>query len=249
MGWIKIIALIVLLLGPSACGKSREVLKKEASIHYDLGSVHLREGNLPRALRELTPAVEKYPDNAIYHNALGFAYFENDMNQDAIRHFKRAIEIDKEFSEAHINLSAVYLGEERWDDAIDETNKAISNIFYTTPEFAYLNRGRGYYEKAEYKKAIEDFKRSIKANSRYVLAYYNLGLAYKKIERYRDAKAAFNILLKYAPNNIDAHYNLGLIYLKVRDNENAKREFKEVIRIFPEGDLARSSREYVELLK
>jgi tetratricopeptide (TPR) repeat protein len=249
MRWIKTIALFFLLFGLSACGVSKEMLKKEASIHYALGNVHRNEGNLPEALKELTTAIKKNPDNAIYHNALGLAYFAKDMNYDAIEHFMKAIEIDQEFSEVHTNLSAVYLIERRWDDAINEANKALSDIFYTTPEFAHLNRGRGYYEKAEYKKALEDFKRAVKENPRYVLAYYNLGLTYKKIERYRDAKAAFNLLLKYAPNNADAHFTLGLIYLKMKDKENAKREFSEVIRIFPEGDLARSSREYIELLK
>ena len=108
-------------------------LKEEASIHYGLGLVHLNDGNLPEALKELTTAVEKYPDDATYHNALGLAFFARELNDDAIDHFKRAIEIKEDFSDAHTNLSAVYLQEGRWSDAISEANEALGNIFYNTP--------------------------------------------------------------------------------------------------------------------
>ncbi len=175
--------LFILLIGLSSCGPSKVQLMEEASVHYGLGVVHLNEGNIPEALKELTTAVEKYPDDATYHNALGLAFFARELNSDAIGHFKRAVEIKRDFSDAHTNLSAVYIQEGMWDDAISEANEALANIFYNTPAFAYLNRGRGYYEKAEYEEAVVDFERAVKANANYALAYYNLGLSYIKLDR------------------------------------------------------------------
>jgi type IV pilus assembly protein PilF len=241
--------LFLLLIGLVSCGPSKMQLKEEASIHYGLGVVHLNDGNIPEALKELTTAVEKYPDDATYHNALGLAFFFRELNDDAIDHFKRAIDIKEDFSDAHTNLSAVYLQEGRWSDAISEANEALGNIFYNTPAFAYLNRGRGYYEKAEYREAAADFERAIKANANYTLAYYNLGLAYMRLDRYGEAKQAFTALVRFIPNHIDGHYNLGLTYLKLKKSKQARKAFTEVIRLAPDGELASSSQGYLDLLR
>jgi type IV pilus assembly protein PilF len=241
--------LFLVLFCLSSCGPSKVQLKEESSVHYGLGVVHLNEGNIPEALKELTTAVEKYPDDATYHNALGLAFFARELNHDAIGHFKRAIEIKKDFSDAHTNLSAVYIQEGKWDDAISEANEALANIFYSTPAFAYFNRGTGYYEKAEYREAAADFERAVKANTNYALAYYNLGLAYRKLDRYSDAKKALSTFIQFLPNRIDGHYNLGLAYLKLKEPEQAKKAFSEVIRLAPDGELARSSRGYLDLLR
>ncbi|MBI5286644.1 MAG: hypothetical protein HY878_03535, partial [Deltaproteobacteria bacterium] len=58
----------------SGCAASRTDLKDEAAIHYKLGVVYLNEGDSLSALKELMSAVEKDPNDANYHNALGLAY-------------------------------------------------------------------------------------------------------------------------------------------------------------------------------
>ena len=128
----------------AACAASKANKKEDADIHYKLGVVHLNEGNIPDALKELTAAVETYPDDATFHNALGLAYFAKGMHEDAIYQFKKAVKIDPKFSDAHTNLSAAYLETKQWDAAVLEARDALSNIFYATPEFAYFNMGRGY---------------------------------------------------------------------------------------------------------
>jgi len=237
------------MVGLAACGPSKAELKEEADVFYGLGVVHLNEGNIPEALKELTTAVEMYPGDETFHNALGLAYFAKKMHDDALRHFKKAVEIKSDFSDARTNLSAVYLEDGRWDEAISEAGKALENIFYNNPELAYLNRGRGYYEKAEYEEAAADFQRAVKARPTYALAYYNLGMAYKRTEQYRKAKNAFSLLLRYSPNHVEGRYNLALIHLELQELDQAKSAFSDVIKKDPGGDLAQSSRSYLDLLK
>ncbi|MEK7841667.1 MAG: tetratricopeptide repeat protein, partial [Deltaproteobacteria bacterium] len=141
-----ILLLVTVFTGCAASNKSR---KEDADIHYRLGIVHYNGGNIPDALKELTAAVEAYHDNAEFHNALGLAYFAKGMNDDAIKHLKEAAKINEKFSDAHTNLSAVYLEKKEWDLAIAEARIALSDIFYATPEFAYFNMGRAFYEKAD----------------------------------------------------------------------------------------------------
>jgi len=64
----------------------------------------------------------------------------------------------------------------RWDEAIDEYNKAIEiNHEYAC---AYNARGHAYYRKGQYDKAISDYTKAIELNSRYAYAYKNRGFVY-----------------------------------------------------------------------
>ncbi len=224
-------------------------LKEEASIHYRLGVVHLNEGNLPNALKELTAAVEKNPDDVAYHNALGLAYYYRDLDEQAIKHFKEAIRLDSKFSDAHTHLGVVYLKQKRWDESISECQIAAANIFYTTAETAYTNMGWAYFQKGDNEKAIDSYRKAINANPRYSLAYNNLGLAYMKMNRDKDAAESFMSAIRYSPNYADAHYNLGLVSIKLKDKGKAKESFQEVIRLLPNSEMARSAQEKLNLLK
>jgi tetratricopeptide (TPR) repeat protein len=223
--------------------------KEDADIHYKIGVVHLNEGNIPEAMKELTTAVEKYHKEASFHNALGLAYFAKGMHEDALKHLKEATRINPKFSAAHTNLAAVYLEKKEWDLAVAETKLALVDVFYTTPEFAYFNMGRAFYEKADYAKAEESYKKAIESNPRYVVAYNSMGLTYMKMNRDQEAADMFRLAIKNAPNYVDAHYRLGLVLINLKDKKGAFNEFQEVIKLAPDSEAAKSAKGYIDLLK
>ena len=128
-----------------------------------MGVIHLNDRNYADALKELTEAVKIYPDDPSYHNALGLAYFARGMNADAIREMKTSIELDPRFSEAHVNLSAVYMNEREFDKSIASSRDALKNIFYRTPETAYHNVGWAYFYKDDFAASIDAFKKAVEA--------------------------------------------------------------------------------------
>src|SRR3989337_2554902 len=209
----RVFILIIAVLIMAGCAASDANRKEEADIHYKLGVAHLNDGNIPESLKELTTAVEKYHGNATFHNALGLAYFAKGIHEDAIKHLKEAIKIDPKFSDAHTNLSAVYLEKKEWDATISESRLALSNIFYTTPEFAYFNMGRAFYAKADYVKAEEAFKKAIESNQRYMVAYNNLGLILIKVKDKKGALNAFHEVIRLAPDSEMARSAKGYLEL------------------------------------
>src|SRR5574340_177796 len=172
----------LIILGCVSCGPNLQQRKEDAGIHYRLGVIYLNERNYTEALKELTKSIDIYPRDPASHNALGLAYFARGMNNDAITELKKAISLDPKFSEAHVNLSAVYIVERRWDDVITESKAALTNIFYRTPELAYVNMGWALYNKGNYADALDSFKKAVEMNPDYPVAYYDAGLAYEKLK-------------------------------------------------------------------
>jgi tetratricopeptide (TPR) repeat protein len=243
---ILFIAVVMVLAG---CGPSLEQKKEESGIHYRMGVVYLNDGNFTEALKELTVAIEAYPDEPSYHNALGLAYFAKGMNKEAREHMRDAIKLDPKLSEAHVNLAAIYLVEENWDGAISESRLALENIFYRTPELAHFNMGQAYFNKGEYKEALASFSKAVELNPRYALAYYNMGLTLDRMNSPRDSIRAYENAVKASPGYLDAYYGLGLAHIKVKDNSSAMKAFRKVIEIAPESEQARSAKEYMDLLR
>lgn len=245
----RIFLLILLSAGLSACGPSLAKKKDQADIHYRLGEVHLMERNIADALKELTKAVELRPDNPHYRNALGYAYFMRGMNAEALKSFEKAVSLDPNLSDAHLNKSALYLSEGEWDRAITAAGKAAENIFYKSPELAYNNMGWAYYNKRDYRGAVEYYAKALQANPNFALAHYNMGLAYEKAERLKEAVEAYRMAVNIAPNFQDAYFNLGMALAKHKDKAGAIKAFDRVIELAPESDKAQSAKEYINLIK
>ena len=232
-----------------SCGSTLAQKREEAEIHFRLGSVHLNERNYTDALKELTAAVEMHPGEPSYHNALGLAYFARNMNSEAIKEMKKAIELNPKFSEAHVALSAVYIVDGRWDAAIQSARAALDNIFYGTPQFAHYNMGQAFFNKGDYKAALESYRKAADEDPRYALAYYSMGLTLDKMNNYRDSAEAYERAVKAAPAFANAWFNLGVALLKQNDKAGAQKAFEKAIEVAPDGERAQAARDYIRLLK
>lgn len=245
---IRTIFAASILAGLTACGPTLAQKKDEAGIHYRLGVVHLNERKLADALKELTLAIETYPDDPSYHDALGWAYFQKGMNKEALASFNKALSIDGDYSEAHVKKAAVYMFEQRWTEAIESSQAALKNIFYRTPEFAWFNMGWSYYNMGDYQKALESYNKAVGANPSYARAWYSMGLAYEKLGKTKEAVQSYEKAVAAAPGYLDAWFSMGMALVKAKDKPAAIKALEKVIEIAPSSDKAQSAREYIGLI-
>ncbi|MCK4585221.1 tetratricopeptide repeat protein, partial [candidate division WOR-3 bacterium] len=76
---------------------------------------------------------EDYP---VVHNNVGIVYLSQKKYEEAIRVFKKAIQLDKNYAEAHYNLSFTLSQLGRYDEALEETKKALEiEPYYTSNRF------------------------------------------------------------------------------------------------------------------
>ncbi len=243
------VLLFVILIASASCGPALEKRKEDSAIHYRMGVIHLNDRNYADALKELTEAVKIYPDDPSYHNALGLAYFARGMNADAIREMKTAVELDPKFSEAHVNLSAVYINEREFDKSIASSREALKNIFYRSPETAYHNVGWAYFYKDDFAASIDAFKKAVETRPNYAIGWYGLGNALEKSGNVKAAIDAYEKAVRAAPDYLDAYYSLGLLHLKSKNNASALKAFETVRELAPDGEKGISASDYIKLLK
>ena len=99
---------------------------------------------------------------------------------------------------------------------------------------AYNSRGRGWYKKGIYNKAIADFSKAIELKPTYSTAYNNRGMVFSDIiHDYDRAIADFNEAINLTPDEAGAYYNRGLASERKNDFKAALTDFKRFVEMAP----------------
>jgi len=112
---------------------------------------------------------------------------------------------------------------------------------YNWVALCFYNLGKKNEAEIEWKKALE-----IKDNAGIRL---NLALAYINQERFDRATEFLQRALSLRPRFSQAHFELAQLYLKEEKKDQALDHFQKVILYSPRGDLAKKSREYIQLVR
>lgn len=195
-----IILILSVFLIYACAGTVSEEAAQKANYHYQIGVSYLNDNNIQPAFVEFQKALQFNKNNKDVHNALGVIYLVKLENYPkAIEHFKEALDIDENFSEASNNLGNAYAKLGKYSEAIDAYKKAIANPQYKNAAMALNNIGMVYYRLGRYDDALDSFKESIKRFSTFHLPYYGLALAYNAKAQYGEASIAITKAIEFDP--------------------------------------------------
>ena len=108
-----------------------------------------------------------------------------------------------------------------WSDTITLWSHEIA-LYPDSVAGAYYNRGIGYMDKGETKKAIGDLSKAIEMNPGYVSSYNNRGVIYASIRNYDMAIRDFKDALLLDPDDVDALKNIALSYSDIGNMAEAE---------------------------
>ena len=97
--------------------------------------------------------------------------------------------------------------------------------------FTYNNLGMAYYDKGNFEKAVEYYKRSIQSEPGYFEPYNNLAVTYVTIKRPVAAISFFKKAIRLKKNYTPAYYNLGHVYDIIGFRARAMEFTKEALKI------------------
>ena len=143
---------------------------------------------IPQATAAATKALQLDETLAEAHNALGLihAYYDWDWS-GAEREFKRAIELNPSFADAHANYAQFLAAMRRPDEARAEITRAEQASPFS--EVAYLNGIWAAFLSWQYDEAIAQGKAGIKIDPQNAGMHVSLGLAYAQKGQFPEAIA------------------------------------------------------------
>lgn len=154
-----------------------------AQVHTELGAAYFSRGQMGIALQELNEAIRSDSRYAPAYNVLGLVYMQLKENEQARRHFERAVSLAPGDSDVQNNFGWFLCQNGEPKEAVGHFMAALKNPLYTTPEKSFLNAGICSLKLNEDTAAEEYFLKALQLQPRLAPALYYLGeMSYKRAD-------------------------------------------------------------------
>jgi tetratricopeptide (TPR) repeat protein len=243
-----LILFCILALTVSGCSSKQKFIKQSQDSRR-VAEAYMAKGDFTEALRYLLQAESAYADDHLLQDDLGKVYVARERYDLAIKHFKRCLELQPDYSPGKNNLGSAYLLAERWDDAIAMFDDLKDDLLYATPHYPLYNLGWAYYNKGDYPKAIDFFNQSLKSQHGFVLPFRGLGLTYQKTGDLDQAISFFKKAIDKAPRFAQLHVDLGTTLTLKKQYNAAIDAYETAAALQPNTPLADRAREEIKRLK
>jgi Tfp pilus assembly protein PilF len=125
--------------------------------HIHLGHEMIFSEHVDMAIDSFSKAL-LYKESAEATTLLGWAYSKKGDMEMAKKLCVQAMKIDHEYGPAYNDLGSYLLRENKIDESLLWFAKAKKATYYQNREYPYINSGRAYMARSEFKKAMDEFK-------------------------------------------------------------------------------------------
>jgi Tfp pilus assembly protein PilF len=202
-----------------------------------MGSTQFENGNYPAAMSSLLKAEELDSKNPIIQNTLGITYFAREKTDLAEKHIRRALEINKNYSEARNNLARVLIQEGKNKEAEKEVQTVLADLTYPAIDKAYINLGLAQFNQKLFVESKESFLRAMNTSRDNCLANAYYGRSIFELKDYEKAASALDNAIGFCQKALydEPHYYSALTYYRLGLKDRSIARFEEIIKFYPEG--------------
>ena len=163
---------------------------------------------------------------------LGLALKNQGQLDQAIAHYRRAINIWPDYVEAHYNLGGAYIEKGEFDEALAEYRRAIE----IRPDEAdsHNNYASALRDLNRFDQAETEYKRALFLRPQYLDARLNLGSLLLQRGRTAEAIANLETARRLQPNDSDTHVTLALALMKNAQTNEAVAELNRALQLTPD---------------
>ena len=203
------------------------------------------------ALEQLLKARDLDPDNALFLNHLGLAYFFLGENEQAILALKEAVDKKADYSEAHNNLGRVYIEIRDFNKARKHLALAAKDLTYGSKDKVWLNLGLSYFFEGHFQKSQNYFVKSISFNRDNCLAYNYYGRSLLEGEEFNKASKALDQAIYHCRKKgfDEPHYYGAVALYRLGYTAQALARLQEGRKLFPRGENKTKMDEMINLLR
>ena len=189
---------------------------------YMLGNACIFTQQTGKAVKAFAQLFQVPADSAAAHLTTGRMMLHQDVDVEAAKQAKAALEIDPRIPEAHFLLGEVAILHAEIEDAITELKKEIE----INPNFAmaHYRLGDAYSRREQWDEAMAPLERSVWLNPNFSGPFILLGKGYLKRKELANAEGVLHHALRLDPQNLSAHYLLGQTLMQEGRPDDAKKE-------------------------
>jgi len=238
---------LALLLPVAGCISHDQIRAAEG--HSAMALIDLNHGDTAGAITKAKAAVKSNRWDAKAWHTLGLTYFAAELPGEAEKSFVKALKLQPDFSQAQVNLGSLYLETKRWDDAIIWLQKAATNPEYRQPDRALHNLGWAWFNKGEYGKARENYRKVLRQFQQFCPALLNLGMVDEAEGKVEDALKRYQQAVECDPADLKARLNLGIVEGRLDMLSDACEHLNGVKEADPYGELHDRASDYLRRLE
>lgn len=139
-------------------------------------------------------------------NALGMIAFHEESPEMAEQHFRKALQIRKDFLEAQYNLGVVLFSMGRYSEAIQVWEEYLAGRGSFDLELA-IHLSSAFLRLGKYEKAIQVWKTGhFKEKKRFI---YMLGEFFERMEQFGAAFSCYREIARLSPKEAEAYHGMG----------------------------------------
>ena len=159
-------------------------------------------GQPTQALALAHDATQRWPEQALTHNMLGWVFDRQGQPDDAAAAWSAAVALAPNFASALSNLGLHFKNKGQWQMAEHYLKRAVA--VQATHYNAQFNLGQTYAEQGLLTKAVSQFERALAIEPDRVQARYSLGRMAQRQYRFAQACEQFSAVLQREPRHISA---------------------------------------------
>ena len=209
-------------------------------------------GDHVEALAMMKKLLKLQPKNIIALNIAGVCAQCLGRQGEAEETFRRAISLQPDYVEAHINLGNLLHAQKHFSAAEESYRSALT--FRPDHADAHYNLGNLLIQQEHFAEAEDSLRRTLFLRPDYVEAHNNLGSLLQAQKHFAAAEESYRRALTLRPDYVEAHNNLGNLLMEQEFFAAAEESYRRALSLRPDyveahnnlGNLLLEQKHFVE---
>lgn len=210
-------------------------------------------GDYAQAEPLLLEVIRRTPFYANVYNMLGFIYSQRNAPERAVELFRRALNLNPNYTEARLNLAITLADMGASSEASAEYGAAraaesppgspaaagLTRAARNGLATAHADLARMYRELGRLPEAIREFDEALALCPDFADLHYQRGVVCREQGDQGGALASFARALEINPGYVEVHLGVGLAHHLAGDHGAARRAWEKTLELDPANELAR----------
>lgn len=233
----------IIVLAAASLRKTRipppAAISGAAAICAVLAALTFRQGFIYKDLKTLwTDTLRKDDRVVMAHVNVASALDNEGKTEEALAHYRRALELDPNDELGQTNLAVVLTREGRLAEAAEFYSGALKrNPENATAQYCLASI---LAKSGQVEQALPHFREALRLKPGDPYGHYNFGIMLLTMSRFDEAEARLREAVKIRPDWPEGHLALGESLLPQRKTQDAVREFQIVQRLKPNDSASRT---------